>query len=169
MNPLWSKNGRLLILYATTEPWKLDRGEEEIGDVLYPLDPGLVIERAYGTVLLVYSSLDPWRAFREVIKYPPAYVSRILPVEAHLRPSLEEAADVVRRLTEVKGVKGPVELEVRVRGECLDEEKLYERVADTLPGVRRKAGRLLRVEFACPIGVAGIVYDRLDRVEAWRR
>lgn len=167
LNPTWFRRGRPLILHATVEPWRAEQAELELGDALYRLDPGLVIERPAPTVIHVYASLDPWRAFNEVVRYPPAYVSRLLPVEAHLEPGDPgRAVETVTALLQAKGV-AEAELEVRVRGDCVDAEAVEEGLASRLR-VRRKAAWLVRVEYVCPVGVAGVVEDRSDRVEYWR-
>ncbi len=168
LNPKWFRNKRPLILFATVEPWKAERGEEEIGDALYRLDSGLAIERRFNTVLLVYANVDPLRAFREVVRYPPAYVSRLLPVEAHVGRDIGELSALVKRLLEIHGVVDAVELEVRVRGNCINQNEI-ENTIQRLVTVRRRASWLLRIEFACPIGVMGIVEDRSDRLEYWRQ
>ncbi len=168
LDPIWVRDGRPLILYATAEPWEAEKAVEELGDALYRLDSGVVVEREAPTVITVYALVEPWRAVAELRRSPPAYVSRVLPVEAHLRPHPADAASKVLALLAERGVRGPVEMEVRVRGGCVDPAPVEEAVA-TAYGVRRRSGWLARVEYLCPVGVAGVVPDREDRVDMWRR
>jgi hypothetical protein len=164
---IWFKRGRPLVLHATTEPWKLERAIEELGDSLYRLDPDLVVEQASQTVIHVYALIDPLRAFEELRKSPPAYVARVIPVEAHLRPSTSDALSKAIQLLQLRSVKD-VEVEVKVRGDCVDGDVIEDSIS-RLYTVRRKASWLLRIEYLCPKGVAAVVPDRMDRVERWRK
>lgn len=167
---------RRLALVAVTEPWRLSRAELELGDALYPEDPGVeVVRDPEYPLLYVYTVLDAMRAFRLVVLEPPAYVERLVPVQS-LAESWE---DVVASASQLLGGTRLVLIEVHPRGFVLPREGMSKREASRLYA-RRLAERLgVRVSRHAPTalvvedtreGAAMALLGRgEDRVELWRR
>ncbi|MEB3786638.1 MAG: hypothetical protein GSR75_00845 [Desulfurococcales archaeon] len=74
--------------------------EQEIGDILFPHDPGVIIERTdYRGVLLVYTSIPPNKAYRLITREVLTSIDRVIPVEGCFKvgsaSNLEEAIETV--------------------------------------------------------------------------
>ncbi len=167
---------RRLALVATTTPWGLRRAVEELGDAIYPRDPGVVIEadEEAGSVVYVLSILEPWAAFRLVVAEPPAYVERLVPAEHVLIPGQDWVDEVVEAIVPRLGCEREVWIEVKPRGYFVadNERAAAKRLAEALRlrGVhaRRRSRLVLKVEDTRYGIVVALLEGRIDRVSFWR-
>ncbi len=167
---------RRLALVATTTPWGLRRAIEELGDALYPRDPGVIAEadEGAGSTIYVLSILEPWVAFRLVVAEPPAYVKRLVPAEHVLMPGEDWVGEVVEAIVPRLGCEREVWIEVKPRGYFVadNERTAAKRLAEALRlrGVhaRRRSRLVLKVEDT-RYGIAvALLEGRIDRISFWR-
>ena len=74
--------GKSLRLIAIADKWHIDRAEEEIGDALYPHDRECLEIKSDNVypLIYVYSCLEADKAFEYIVREPPAYIERLIPV-----------------------------------------------------------------------------------------
>ncbi len=167
--------GKRFVLVATGKPWSVQRGALELGDALYPRDPGVevIVDEEYPVVYVFSGRLDAVHAFRLVVAEPPAYLERVVPVMA-----LVSDVEAVLGAAVALGLAGAgrVWVEVHSRGFHLPRGRegerrvqrlLLERLAGS--GVRVGRGdRLVVVEdtrYGLAVAVLGWGEDRL---RVWR-
>jgi hypothetical protein len=89
---------------VTTKYGKELRAELEIGDSVYELDPGIVIERSrYGGVLLIYTRLGHEEFIKRLVAHPPTAVERVVRVDHCC--SVDNAAGCITSWIETHSVK----------------------------------------------------------------
>ena len=71
-----------LRLVAIANKWHIDKAEEEIGDALYLYDKGCLEIKSDSEypLIYVYSCLEADKAFEYIVREPPAYIERLIPV-----------------------------------------------------------------------------------------
>ncbi|WFO76081.1 hypothetical protein J4526_04390 [Desulfurococcaceae archaeon MEX13E-LK6-19] len=107
------KNYILVTCKAGNEEWC----EEEVGNVLYILDPEINIKRTkYKGVLIVETKIDVDKAYRMLISREYGFVKRVIPFHIVTRPDVNEITALVKELVEKQGYKGPVRLQIVFRG-----------------------------------------------------
>ncbi|MEM1643581.1 MAG: hypothetical protein QXS70_04175, partial [Desulfurococcaceae archaeon] len=69
------------VLIVTCRPGNDVLCEEEVGNALYEADPGLSLEvTRHPGVLLLYTNIDLWRAFKRLKSFEYGFVERIVPL-----------------------------------------------------------------------------------------
>jgi len=170
--------GRRLVLVAVARHNAVLRGVEELGDALYVKDPDVSVEAEHGYPLIYVFSprLGPWEAFRAVVREPPAYIERLVPVE-HLARDVDELVEFIARRAEEMGVR-EFWLELHGRGFGLPRGRRGERdavkeIVGALAGrgfrvVRRRGVRVFVVEDTRYGIVAAGGSWGFDRIRFWR-
>jgi len=163
-----------LRLIATAKPWRLQRAEEELGDSIYTLDSEVRLEvDKFYPLIYVVSVVDSMKLFRIVVKEPPAYVERLVPVES-LVNNLDDAVIFVKK--KLAGLEvGAVNVEVKPRGYFLSgsEKRIVKDFVDVLAEAglvfRRKTQYAVKVEDT-RYGIAvSVIRNGWDRISYWRR
>ena len=117
-------------LLATCKPGKEEQAEIEILDCLLPYDHEIDVERTeFPGVLLVYSSLQPFEAYRRLKRCPKAYIQAITPIQVYIRTSVDEILKSAIKL--VEGVLKPEDtfaVRCRKRGKLIRSSVEVERV-----------------------------------------
>lgn len=176
---------RRLILIAVTEPWRVGAAEEELGNALYPYDEGVVVEADTNYPLLyVFSAkLNPIEAFKIVVREPPAYIERLIYVDAIFRVeiSCSRAQDlkviierVLSDLSSRYNSLREVNVEVKPRSyfvKCREKEA-SKLVSSELARVGLRVLRKARWTVKLEDTSYGVVYSLIptgwDRVRYWR-
>ncbi|ABM80758.1 hypothetical protein [Hyperthermus butylicus] len=177
---------RRLILIATAKKWNLALGADEIGNALYPLDNEVLVEldKAYPIIYVFSGKLSSWRAFQAIVREPPAYLERLVPVEKLVNQRVhcdsegvelpKELVDVLARiLHSLEAVN--VEAKPRkyyVTGKCSEKEfnrflaRFIARQFDI--HVLRRAARVLKFEDTRYGIVLALINNGWDRLSFWR-
>lgn len=155
------------VLLVTTPKGKEKRGEEEVGNILFPYDPGItILHTGFPGVLLVYSrNLDPDEACRLLRTRFQAYVRRVVPchlvfrAEPDIRLRLE--SEVPRILEERLEPSQPLRINCVSRGFKLRCSELKARLAAKLRRLGysvqwKKYEWMLNIESAGNIVVVGL-------------
>lgn len=104
------------ILIVTCRPGNDVLCEEEVGNALYEADPGLSLEvTRHPGVLLLYTNIDLWRAFKRLKSFEYGFVERIVPLQSVVGPNEEniiKAVDGLLKNLEEKSLC----IKVRLRG-----------------------------------------------------
>lgn len=104
------------VLLVTCKAGNEEWCEEEIGNVIFIHDPEVVVERTkYPGLLIVYSNLDPSRAYRIALSSEYGFVKNIIPIQCSVDDINDEY--LIRKC--VLSLVSPgetVKLKVRVRG-----------------------------------------------------
>jgi len=160
-----------LKLVVTAKPGKEKVVENQVGDSIYLNDPDVrILHTRYSGVLLVYTKLNPWRAFWLVNTYPIHGASRIVPIECCSYSRIDEVLRCVRKLLDKpRGYEGKIGLEITVRGDYIDEKELknviYKVVEEKeLEIVFKNAKYELKIEVIDNIVGASVMPWRMDRV-----
>ena len=156
-----------LKLLVTTKPGKENVVELQIGDALFRIDNNLKIVKArYPGVLLVYTSIELWKAFWSLMTLIPHGATRIVPVEY----CIEEANKVphaIKELINKKNVR-EVNVEIVVRGEYYSEDYLKNTVKSVLKElnviVKYKASHSLKIETVDNVVVLALIPKGLDKI-----
>lgn len=170
-----------LVLLATSKPWNVRRAAEEVGDAIYPQDPGLRVEvdERY-PLIYVFSRLHPMRVFRLVVAEPPAYVERAVPVTSLLHVKLNGCDEAVGYIVDavlplVEGWRTSFSVEVRPRGYHVtgcEAKQATNAVIEELRGrglsVSRRGNGFVRVEDTYYGVVLSAVREGSDRIGFWR-
>ncbi len=117
------------VLIVTCKPGNEEWCENEIGNVLFPLDPDIRIEKTkYSALLIVYSKIDPVKAYRHVKNYEYGFVANIVPVY-YIARSFEELLSLIPRL--VEGLSR-VKVRLKVRGTRGRSKEYWARIKKVL-------------------------------------
>lgn len=150
-----------------------ERLEREIGDILYEIDPEILVERPGSApdTILVYSRRSPMLLFRRLYHWPPAYARRVVPAQVHLPFESSGIRDQLQVLLSTVHVDA-----LRVRVEVRGYRGFEHVVKEVVRGVAREHGILLSrraaweliVEGLYPIAlIAAVLPVGCDRVELW--
>ncbi len=165
------------ILLVTAAPWCLEKALEEVGDTLYPLDATVHVVEECGVLLVYASTLTPWRAIGELMKYPPAYASRIVPIEELVPSSPDHVVGAVKRIIEARRLRlERYAVQVYRHGVNVDTDEWRHRIGELLarelgsPPWRGKPRYVVDVELLCKgSAVVSVLPWKLDRVSVWRK
>ncbi len=159
-----------LKLIVTTKPGKERVVENQVGDSLYIMDPDVTIEHSrYPGVLLVYTSLDPWRAFWLVNAYPIHGASRIVVVECCVENEFDKLLQCIKSLLIKRVDNRRIGLEIAIRGRFFDKKVIEKNLLKLLKemgfepsfkGIEYE----LKIEVVDNIIAASIMPWRSDRV-----
>ncbi len=117
------------VLIVTCKPGNEEWCESEIGNVLFHLDPELRIAKTrYSALLIVYSRIDPVKAYKHVKNYEYGFVANIIPVY-YTTNSFEELLLVIQNL--VKGFSR-VKVKLRIRGVRGKSREYWVRIKEAL-------------------------------------
>ena len=174
-------------MIASTTRWNVDNAVEEIGNALYPEDSNVRIEidSLYPLIYVFSGKLDPWTAFKIIVREPPAYVERLVPVEAIVSERVDCRSphnvcctDTIRAiglLAAAKGVGDDVNVEVKPRRYfvgCDDRTavRLFSRALEEVLKlrIRRKAKYTVKVEDTLHGIVVALLRSGWDRLRFWR-
>ncbi len=176
-------------LIAIASKWHIDKAEEELGDALYPHDKmclEIKVDDEYPLVY-VYSCLEADRAFAYVVREPPAYVERIVPVHKLYKRVLRLAGEIninndvlvdLKSLVSAKCI-GYCSIEVHPRNIYIvyrgfatrrQAQKKLQKILASVLGLRlsRRASYSLIVEDTREGIIAALVPRGHDRVRTWR-
>jgi len=102
---------------------------EEVGNAIFEHDPGVIVEKTkYPGLLLVYSSLDAYKAYAYAMRREYGFVKHIIPVEA-VALTIDEAERAAAKLV---NPGESVKVVVRVRGKRGLSGDLWNRVVNKL-------------------------------------
>jgi hypothetical protein len=180
-----SDKARRLVLLATAEPWRITYAEEELGNALYPYDEDIYIkvDDKYPLLYVFSSQLSPREAFQIVVREPPAYIERVVPVEAIVKgvivcgsdeDAFREFASIIGSYVVRRVEERVVAIEVKARRyyvKCSDREALHtigRLLAVSGFRILRKAARTLKVEDTAYGIVVAVMPTGWDRVRFWR-
>ncbi len=159
-----------LKLIVTTKPGKEEVVENQVGDSLYIEDINITIKRTkYSGVLLVYTSLSPWRAFWLVNTYPIHGASRIIVVECCTERELSKLLQCIKSLLMKHVNDKGIGLEITIRGHLYNkkviEANIFKLLKETefeltFKGIEYE----LKIEVIDNIITASIMPWRSDRV-----
>lgn len=160
-----------LKLIVTTKPGKERIVENQVGDSIYLNDPDVkIVHTQYSGVLLIYTKLNPWRAFWLVNTYPIHGASRIVPVECCSYSRIDEIFKCIKKLlSKPREYEAKIGLEITLRGSLVNEKELkniiYEVVEEKgLKIVFKNAKYELKIEVIDNIVGMSIIPWRMDRV-----
>ena len=164
-----------LKLIATTDPWSLERAVEEIGDALYPRDRDVcIIGDSKYPLVYVFTALDAWETFRYLVREPPVFVKRAVPVELLLKTnSIDEIILNILNVLNDKGIN-TISVEVKPRRYWINinEKKLNKIIVYKLKqyNIRnsRKSVYSLKVEDTLYGVVIALMKYGSDRMRYWR-
>jgi len=107
------------VLLVTSPQGKERRAEEEVGNTLFPYDPGITIQhtRFPGVLLVCSESLSPDEAYRLLGTRYQAYVKKVLPCHIVVKVSGEVEQVLAKRSAEL--VSGRVAKSEAVRINCV--------------------------------------------------
>ncbi len=101
------------ILLVTCKPGNEEWCENEIGNILFRLDPELRIERTkYPALLIAYSRLDPLKAYTVLRSHDYGFVQNIIPVFL-IADTFDKLITEIGRLVEGNM---RIKLKLRIRG-----------------------------------------------------
>ncbi|ADI32334.1 hypothetical protein [Staphylothermus hellenicus] len=110
---------------AGSEEWC----EEEIGNVLFIHDPDVkVVRTRYPGLLLVYSNLDPYKAYVYALSSEYGFIKNIIPIHLHDKFSLEN----ISKILEIVGVGERIKVKLRIRGKRGLSKVLWKHIMDLL-------------------------------------
>ncbi len=179
-----------LRLVAIADKWHIDRAEEEIGDALYPYDKECLEIKSDAEYPLIYvhSCLEADKAFEYVVREPPAYIERLVPVHRVYREFIRLTQEGIlisnNMLSDIKGLTSPrctdyCYVEVHPRNIYIvykgffarrkAQKKLQNILASALRlEISRKATYSLIVEDTREGIVVALVLRGTDRMRFWR-
>ncbi len=166
------------VLLIVSEPWSLERAVEEVGDTLYVLDENIEIEVIAPTLALAYSRMiAPWRAIGELMRNPPAYARRIVPIESIVNANVDDVVRTVVKVIRTRGVnlEAKYNIEIHKHGFNVNQgemERIRRRIEETLgvPDKRKKPRWSILLDFISNTRlVVSVTPYKLDRVSYWRR
>lgn len=177
-------------LVAIADKWHIDRAEEEIGDALYLYDRECLEIRtdAEYPLIYVYSCLEADKAFEYIVREPPAYIERLIPVHKVYKEFIHFTQEGISisdfMLVDIRGFATPkctdycyVEVHPRniyiVYKGLATRRKAQKRLQSILASmlgfrVSRKAGYSLIIEDTREGNVVALVPRGNDRVRFWR-
>ncbi len=160
-----------LKLIVTTKPGKEKVVENQVGDSIYLNDPGIkIIHTRFSGVLLIYTKLNPWKAFWLVNTYPIHGASRIIPVECCSHSRISEVIECVKRLlSKGREYEGKIGVEITIRGNFINKNELknsiYRVIRELgLKIVFKNVKYELKVEVIDNIVGVSVMPWRMDRV-----
>ncbi|MEB3756618.1 MAG: hypothetical protein GSR79_07155 [Desulfurococcales archaeon] len=122
--------------------------EQEIGDILFPYDFDLKIEKTvYRGVLLVYTSIKPLKAYRLVKREILTSVDKVIPVTTCLKTdNIDELFSLLDKLirNQIKGTC--INLVISLRGSLKQIEKLLVSFIREHALVNRRCKQVLYLE-----------------------
>ena len=106
------------ILLVTCIPGNEEMCEYEVGNVIYPYDPNVVIEKTvFKGLLIVKTKLDPIKAFNILTSREYGFVEKIIPFQKIIYGSkVDKIVEAALELVEKENVSDYICLQVRVRG-----------------------------------------------------
>jgi hypothetical protein len=175
----------VLVLLATAKPWNIDYAEEELGNALYFYDENVKIERdkKYPLLYVFSSKLDPREAFQIIIREPPAYVERLVPVDKLVSYTLNctQSKDITRGFLYIlsdylkqKLEKRIVHVEAKARYYYLrcKSKEITEMISSELKKlnyiITRRADKMLKIEDTAYGIVVTLMPTGWDRIRLWR-
>jgi len=94
---------------VSSEEWCI----EEIGNVIFPIDPGLkIVKTKYPGLIIVYSRLDSRSIYEIVLKKEYGFVQNIIPIDIHGLFNIDFFSQVKNLVYEGERIK----LKLRIRG-----------------------------------------------------
>ena len=161
-----------LVLVVTCKPGKEDIVELQLGDSIYPLDPNVkIVHTSFTGLLLVYSKIEPWKAFWLTMVNPIAGASRIVPVEkCIITTDLTTISREFEKFISEKVAKRSlrcVNLEVFIRGNVFgdDVKKLLKDILYSNGiSLKYKAEYDLKVEIINSMVIFTLMPRRSDRI-----
>lgn len=104
------------VFIVTCRPGNYALCEEEVGNALYELDPGLSLEATkHPGVLLLYTDIDLWKAFKRIKSFEYGFVERVIPLQIIVEPKEESVIKAVNELLKNLEEKSLC-VKVRLRG-----------------------------------------------------
>ena len=176
-----------LILIATTQKWNIELGAEEIGNALYPLDENILIEldSLYPLIYVFSEKLTPRKAFQAIIREPPAYLERLVPVDELVddniyceHKNLELSLNLTSVLARILQGLESVNVEAKPRkyhivGKCSEKElnRLLTHFISNAIGIRvlRRSAKTLKIEDTRYGIVLALIGNGWDRLSYWRK
>ena len=123
------------VLIITCRAGSEDWCEEEIGNVLFPYDPEVrVVRTKYPGLLIVYSKLDPLRAYTISLSSEYGFVERIIPVQVYDKFNI----DALDKILNIVGYGEKIKVKLRVRGRRGLSMIIWKRIIELL---KRKNSR----------------------------
>lgn len=121
-------------LLVTCRSTSIEMCEHEIGDVIYPRDPSVRVERSkYSGLLLVYTYLSPEKAYAITSHREYGFVENIIPVNCVLE--YPASSSVIRECLERIVKTRVVKVKVRSRGVRGISRELFKLVMGLLSGM----------------------------------
>ncbi|MCD6301359.1 MAG: hypothetical protein J7L82_04735 [Staphylothermus sp.] len=117
------------VLIVTCRAGSEDWCEEEIGNVLFPHDPELkVVKTKYPGLLIVYSKLDPLKAYTISLSSEYGFVEKIIPVQIHDKFNI----DALDKILNIVGYGEKLKVKLRVRGRRGLSTIIWKKIMDLL-------------------------------------
>lgn len=156
------------ILIVTCRPGNDVLCEEEVGNALYEVDPDLSLEvTRYPGVLLLYTNIDLWRAFKRLKSFEYGFVERIVPLQLIVEPKEESVIRAVVELLRNLEEKSFC-IKVRLRGIRGLSKNLWISIARHLKqlgfSINSNSTKCIYVEGVGEVIGVSILKNREDRV-----
>lgn len=120
------------VLLVTCKAGNEEWCEEEIGNVIFIHDPRVVVEKTkYPGLLIVYSNLDPGRAYRIALSSEYGFVTNIIPIQCSVN-DINDEDSIKKCILSLVSSGETVKLKVRVRGIRGLSRKLWVHAASLL-------------------------------------
>ncbi len=106
------------VLLITCSPGNEEMCEYEVGNVIYPYDPGVVIEKTmFKGLLIVKTKIDSIRAFNILTSREYGFVEKIIPFQKIIHGTkVDKIVEAALELVEKENISDYICLQVRVRG-----------------------------------------------------
>ncbi len=118
------------ILIVTCRAGSEDWCEEEIGNILFPHDPDIKIEKTrYPGLLIIYSDkIDPIKAYTYAYAFEYGFVEKIIPIYVYEKFTLENISLLERLI----GFNERIKVKLRIRGKRGLSTIVWRRIMDVL-------------------------------------
>ncbi|MCE4614328.1 MAG: hypothetical protein F7B60_02185 [Desulfurococcales archaeon] len=135
--------------------------EQEVGDILFPYDINVSIERTpYRGVLLVYTKVDPSRAYRLVENEILTSIDKVIPVsDCYLLEEPDEIPKFIEKFVKAILNGDCVNLLISLRGSLKHLEKTVISIVRKYLSTYRKCRSILYIESIDKLLLIGFVED----------
>lgn len=115
----------LVTCRVSSEKWCI----EEVGNVIFPIDPGVeIVKTKYSGLLIVYSSLDQRIVYEKALRSEYGFVENIIPIDIHGVFNLDFFSEVNRLVSNNERIR----LKLRIRGRRGYSKVVWKKLIDAL-------------------------------------
>ncbi|MEM4970982.1 MAG: THUMP domain-containing protein [Sulfolobales archaeon] len=165
-------------IIITAKAGKEDRVKEELEDLLYKLDPNILVKKTrYRDLLEIFSRVDADRLFREIRERPPYASLRAVKVDLCIDTEIKKIIDTCIELLKRVSEKGErkIRVECSKRGSYVESCKAIEIAVGTAierSGIAKidlkKPTDVIKIEIIDDLAYIGVMHpgsDKLHRID----